>query len=91
MRALLLSEYASCLSSRCQRRRSATMRRSSECGRAASAAATSMASTVDRPADSAAGDGSRGAGVIERVGEGVTDFTVGDRVSFDSTVSCGEL
>jgi len=33
--------------------------------------------------------GHEAAGVIERVGQGVTDFTVGDRVSFDSTVSCG--
>ena len=33
--------------------------------------------------------GHEAAGVIERVGRGVTDFTTGDRVSFDSTVSCG--
>jgi L-iditol 2-dehydrogenase len=33
--------------------------------------------------------GHEAAGVIERVGRGVTDFTAGDRVSFDSTVSCG--
>jgi len=33
--------------------------------------------------------GHEAAGVVERVGRGVTDFTTGDRVSFDSTVSCG--
>jgi L-iditol 2-dehydrogenase len=33
--------------------------------------------------------GHEAAGVIERVGPGVEGFAVGDRVSFDSTVSCG--
>jgi L-iditol 2-dehydrogenase len=33
--------------------------------------------------------GHEAAGVIERVGRGVTHFAAGDRVSFDSTVSCG--
>jgi L-iditol 2-dehydrogenase len=33
--------------------------------------------------------GHEAAGVVERVGRGVTDFATGDRVSFDSTVSCG--
>lgn len=33
--------------------------------------------------------GHEAAGVIERVGRGVTGFIAGDRVSFDSTVSCG--
>lgn len=33
--------------------------------------------------------GHEAAGVIERVGERVTDLTPGDRVTFDSTVSCG--
>jgi len=33
--------------------------------------------------------GHEAAGIIERVGRGVTEFTAGDRVSFDSTVSCG--
>jgi L-iditol 2-dehydrogenase len=34
--------------------------------------------------------GHEAAGVIERVGQGVVGFTPGDRVSFDSTVSCGQ-
>jgi L-iditol 2-dehydrogenase len=33
--------------------------------------------------------GHEAAGVIERVGSGVRGFAAGDRVSFDSTVSCG--
>ncbi|HET9012506.1 MAG TPA: galactitol-1-phosphate 5-dehydrogenase [Gemmatimonadaceae bacterium] len=33
--------------------------------------------------------GHEAAGVIERVGAGVRGFVAGDRVSFDSTVSCG--
>jgi L-iditol 2-dehydrogenase len=33
--------------------------------------------------------GHEAAGVIERVGRGVRGFTAGERVSFDSTVSCG--
>ena len=33
--------------------------------------------------------GHEAAGVIEHVGRGVHGFTAGDRVSFDSTVSCG--
>ena len=33
--------------------------------------------------------GHEGAGVVERVGRGVQGFAPGDRVSFDSTVSCG--
>ena len=33
--------------------------------------------------------GHEAAGVIERVGRGVQGFRAGDRVSFDSTVSCG--
>ena len=33
--------------------------------------------------------GHEAAGVIERIGRGVTGFIAGDRVSFDSTVSCG--
>lgn len=33
--------------------------------------------------------GHEAAGVIERVGQGVRGLTAGDRVSFDSTVSCG--
>jgi L-iditol 2-dehydrogenase len=33
--------------------------------------------------------GHEAAGVIERVGRGVQGFEAGDRVSFDSTVSCG--
>jgi L-iditol 2-dehydrogenase len=33
--------------------------------------------------------GHEAAGVIERIGQGVRGFAVGDRVSFDSTVSCG--
>jgi L-iditol 2-dehydrogenase len=33
--------------------------------------------------------GHEAAGVIERVGRGVQGFTAGDRVTFDSTVSCG--
>ena len=33
--------------------------------------------------------GHEAAGVIERVGPGVHGFTPGDRVAFDSTVSCG--
>jgi len=33
--------------------------------------------------------GHEAAGVIERVGQGVRDFAIGDRVTFDSTVSCG--
>lgn len=34
--------------------------------------------------------GHEAAGVIERLGEGVTGYRVGDRVTFDSTVYCGE-
>ncbi len=34
--------------------------------------------------------GHEAAGVIAAVGEGVTGFAVGDRVTFDSTVYCGE-
>jgi L-iditol 2-dehydrogenase len=34
--------------------------------------------------------GHEAAGVIEHVGAEVRDFAVGDRVTFDSTVSCGE-
>jgi L-iditol 2-dehydrogenase len=34
--------------------------------------------------------GHEAAGVIERVGRAVTAFEAGDRVTFDSTVSCGE-
>src|SRR5215203_2270850 len=33
--------------------------------------------------------GHEAAGVIERVGPAVQGFTAGDRVAFDSTVSCG--
>ncbi|MEO6922557.1 MAG: galactitol-1-phosphate 5-dehydrogenase [Bryocella sp.] len=33
--------------------------------------------------------GHEGAGVVESVGEGVTGFAPGDRVTFDSTVYCG--
>lgn len=33
--------------------------------------------------------GHEAAGVVERAGAAVTGFTVGDRVTFDSTVSCG--
>ena len=33
--------------------------------------------------------GHEAAGVIERVGQGVEGFTAGERVAFDSTVSCG--
>ncbi len=33
--------------------------------------------------------GHEAAGVIERAGSAVRGFTVGDRVTFDSTVSCG--
>ena len=33
--------------------------------------------------------GHEGAGLVERVGRGVQRFAPGDRVSFDSTVSCG--
>ena len=33
--------------------------------------------------------GHEAAGVIERVGESVVDFAVGDRVTFDSMISCG--
>ena len=34
--------------------------------------------------------GHEAAGVVERVGQGVTAFKKGDRVTFDSTISCGE-
>ncbi len=34
--------------------------------------------------------GHEAAGVVTRVGDEVTDFKVGDHVTFDSTVSCGE-
>lgn len=34
--------------------------------------------------------GHEAAGVIERVGAAVTDYAAGDRVTFDSTVYCGE-
>ncbi len=34
--------------------------------------------------------GHEAAGVIDRAGRGVRDFKAGDRVTFDSTVSCGE-
>lgn len=34
--------------------------------------------------------GHEAAGVIEQVGEGVTDWQLGDRVTFDSTVYCGQ-
>ena len=34
--------------------------------------------------------GHEAAGTVESVGDGVTDFAPGDRVTFDSTVSCGE-
>lgn len=34
--------------------------------------------------------GHEAAGVITAIGQDVTDFAVGDRVTFDSTVSCGE-
>ncbi|HEX6963858.1 MAG TPA: galactitol-1-phosphate 5-dehydrogenase [Lacipirellula sp.] len=34
--------------------------------------------------------GHEAAGVIEQVGQDVRDFAIGDRVTFDSTVSCGE-
>src|SRR5262245_4192903 len=34
--------------------------------------------------------GHEAAGVIERTGRGVADFKIGDRVTFDSTVSCGK-
>lgn len=33
--------------------------------------------------------GHEAAGVVERTGEAVTDFKTGDRVTFDSTISCG--
>src|SRR5215813_2599917 len=33
--------------------------------------------------------GHEAAGVVERVGPGVRDFAAGERVTFDSTVSCG--
>ncbi len=34
--------------------------------------------------------GHEAAGTVERVGEAVTDFNPGDRVTFDSTIYCGE-
>jgi L-iditol 2-dehydrogenase len=34
--------------------------------------------------------GHEAAGVIERIGSQVTSLTPGDRVTFDSTVSCGQ-
>src|SRR5262245_40500816 len=34
--------------------------------------------------------GHEAAGVIERVGQGVSSWHVGDRVTFDSTIYCGE-
>jgi L-iditol 2-dehydrogenase len=34
--------------------------------------------------------GHEAAGVVEAAGEGVTDFSPGDRVTFDSTVYCGD-
>ena len=34
--------------------------------------------------------GHEAAGVVERAGQGVTAFKKGDRVTFDSTISCGE-
>jgi L-iditol 2-dehydrogenase len=34
--------------------------------------------------------GHEAAGIVEAVGSGVTDFRPGDRVTFDSTVSCGQ-
>ena len=34
--------------------------------------------------------GHEAAGVVAETGKNVTEFTVGDRVTFDSTVSCGE-
>jgi len=34
--------------------------------------------------------GHEAAGVVAKVGKGVTDFKEGDRVTFDSTVSCGK-
>jgi len=33
--------------------------------------------------------GHEAAGVVERVGQEVTEFQAGDRVTFDSTVYCG--
>src|SRR5271155_390375 len=33
--------------------------------------------------------GHEAAGIVAEVGEGVTDFAAGDRVTFDSTVYCG--
>ncbi len=34
--------------------------------------------------------GHEAAGIVEEVGDGVTEFRVGDRVTFDSTVYCGK-
>ena len=34
--------------------------------------------------------GHEAAGIIESCGSGVTGFAIGDRVTFDSTVYCGE-
>jgi L-iditol 2-dehydrogenase len=34
--------------------------------------------------------GHEAAGVVENIGEGVTNFQIGDRVTFDSTISCGQ-
>lgn len=34
--------------------------------------------------------GHEAAGIVAQVGAGVSDFAVGDRVTFDSTVSCGQ-
>jgi L-iditol 2-dehydrogenase len=34
--------------------------------------------------------GHEAAGIVEAIGAGVQDFTIGDRVTFDSTVYCGE-